>query len=175
MNITVYCAATPGDNPHFRDAARQMGEWIVREGHTLVYGGSSVGIMGVISGAVLDGGGQVIGVEPRFFLEAGVAQHNLGELIVVDTMAERKAKMVELGDAFVALPGGMGTLEEISEIMSRIRLGFSEAPCFFLNIDGFYDPMRTLLTRMLEQGFITRREYDAVGFPTSVAELAEML
>ena len=175
MVVTVYCGATPGANPHYRDAARGLGEWIVRAGHELVYGGSSVGLMGVVAGAVLAGGGHVTGVEPRFFLEAGVAQHDVDVLIETETMAERKEKMIELGDAFVALPGGMGTLEEITEIMSRIRLGFCDSPCIFLNIDGYYEPMRALLGSMLEQGFIEQREYDAVAFPASVDELAELL
>lgn len=175
MNVTVYCAATPGKNPDFQQAARELGEWIVREGHALVYGGSSVGLMGIVAGAVLEGGGHVTGVEPRFFLEAGVAQHDVDVLIEVETMAERKAKMIELGDAFVALPGGMGTLEEISEIMSQIRLGFCDKPCIFLNIDGFYEPVRTLLSAMLAEGFIEQREFDAVHFPTSVDELARLL
>ena len=175
MNVTAYCAATPGKNPRFRAAAHELGEWIVREGHELVYGGSSVGLMGVVAGAVLAGGGHVTGVEPRFFLEAGVAQHDVDVLIETDTMAERKEKMIELGDAFVALPGGMGTLEEITEIMSRIRLKFTTLPCIFLNIDGFYDPMHALLESMLEQGFIEQQDFDAVAFPSSVDELAQLL
>ena len=106
MNITVYCGSNFGDNPHFEEAARDLGALIARAGHTLVYGGS-------VSQAAIEGGAPVIGVEPAFFIEAGVAQHDLTELIVCDTMGERKAKMIELGDAFVALPGGVGTLEEI--------------------------------------------------------------
>ena len=122
MNITVYCGSNFGDNPHFEEAARNLGAWIARAGHALVYGGSSVGLMGAVSRAAIEGGAPVIGVEPAFFIEAGVAQHDLTELIVCDTMGERKAKMIELGDAFVALPGGVGTLEEISEIFTRVRL-----------------------------------------------------
>ena len=122
MNITVYCGSNFGDNPHFEEAAHDLGAWIARAGHTLVYGGSSVGLMGAVSRAAIEGGAPVIGVEPEFFIEAGVAQHDLTELIVVETMGERKSKMIELGDAFVALPGGVGTLEEISEIFTRVRL-----------------------------------------------------
>ena len=116
MNITVYCGSNFGDDPLFEKAARELGAWIAREGHALVYGGSSVGLMGAVSRAAIEGGAPVIGVEPAFFIEAGVAQHDLTELIVCDTMGERKAKMIELGEMFVALPGGVGTLEEISEI-----------------------------------------------------------
>ena len=110
MNIVVYCGSGSGDDPRFTEAACELGTWIAEAGHSLVYGGSSIGLMGEVSRAALDAGGAVIGVEPRFFIEMGVEQHNLTELIVVETMSERKAKMIELGDAFVALPGGMGTL-----------------------------------------------------------------
>ena len=137
----MYCGSNPGDDPRFIEEARALGAWIAREGHTLVYGGSSVGLMGAVSRAALEGGAPVIGVEPAFFIEAGVAQHDLTELIVCETMSERKAKMIELGDVFVALPGGVGTLEEITEIFTRVRLDMGPHECFLLNIDGFYDPL----------------------------------
>ena len=171
MNITVYCGSNPGTNPRFAAAAHELGIWVAENSHVLVYGGSSVGLMGTLSRAALNAGGEVHGVEPGFFIEAGVAQHDLTELHIVDTMGERKAKMVELGDVFVALPGGVGTLEEISEIMSRIRLGFDPAECFLLNIDGFYNPLRALLDAMLAQGFLTQADLDRFHFPENVAEL----
>ena len=175
MNITVYCGSSDSPNPHFEAAAHDQGLWIAQQGHTLVYGGSSVGLMGVVSRAALDAGGNVIGVEPRFFIDAGVAQHDLTELHVVDTMSERKAKMIELGDAFVALPGGVGTLEEISEIMSRIRLGLGVTACNLLNIDGFYDDLKAFLIHMIDQGFLDRVDLERICFPTSVSELAAAL
>ena len=141
----------------------------------LVYGGSAVGLMGIISKAVLERDGRVTGVEPRFFLQMGVEQHELTMLIEVDTMAERKAKMIELGDAFIALPGGVGTLEEISEIMSRLRLGFSGEPCLFLNIDGYYDPLKTMVDDMLAQEFIDQPTRNAIHFPESVEEATRLL
>lgn len=104
MNVVVYCGSNPGNNPQYANAALKLGEWIGDAGHTLIYGGSSVGLMGLISHTVLDHGGEVYGVEPQFFIDAGVEQHNLTELFVVETMSERKAKMIELGDVFVALP-----------------------------------------------------------------------
>ena len=159
MNITVYCGSNFGDNPHFEEAARNLGAWIARAGHTLVYGGSS----------------PVIGVEPAFFIEAGVAQHDLTELFVCDTMGERKAKMIELGDAFVALPGGVGTLEEISEIFTRVRLDMGPHECFLLNIDGFYDPLRSFLESMVEHRFFDQCDLDRCHFPRSVEELARLL
>ena len=113
-----------------------MGAWSARAGHTLVYGGSSVGLMGAVSRAAIEGGAPVIGVEPAFFIEAGVAQHDLTELFVCDTMGERKAKMIELGHAFVALPGGVGTLEEISEIFTRVRLDMGPHVGCWLKMEG---------------------------------------
>lgn len=175
MNITVYCGSNPGDKECFKHAAHCLGDWIGSRGDTLVYGGSSVGLMGVLSKSVLEAGGKVIGVEPNFFIEAGVAQHELTELIVVRTMNERKAKMIELGDVFVALPGGVGTLEEISEIMVRVRLNLTPAPCFFLNIDGFYEPLKALIQGMVDRGFMPGFAWDDYLFPTSVDELTSMI
>ena len=175
MNITVYCGSHPGASEVYLQAARDLGTWIGKNGHTLVYGGSSVGLMGAISRAVLDAGGRVIGVEPQFFIDAGVAQHDLTELYVVETMAARKAKMIELGDVFVALPGGVGTLEEISEIMSRIRLNLSAGPCFFLDLNGFYRPMDDLLNEMEKAGFMPGYEHTEFLFPANVSELVDGL
>lgn len=175
MNIAVYCGSSSAKNPHFTECARELGEWIARNGHTLVYGGSSIGLMGVVSRAALDAGGKVYGVEPRFFIEAGVAQHDLTHLYVTDDMTQRKAKMIELADTFVAIPGGVGTLEEISEIFSRIRLGLGPDECFLMNIDGFYNPLRDLLRSMFDQGFLSQVDIDRIHFPQSVEEFAGML
>lgn len=171
MNVVVYCGSNGGADARFAECARDLGAWIASRGHALVYGGSSVGLMGVVSRAVLDGGGAAYGVEPRFFIEAGVAQHDLTELVEVETMGERKAKMIELGDVFVAIPGGVGTLEEISEIMSRIRLGLGPNECYFLNVGGFYDPLRALLENMLAQGFVEQPDMERIHFPESVDDL----
>lgn len=175
MNVTVYCGSSTGADPRFADAARRLGEWIGGNGHSLVYGGSSIGLMGIVARTVMEAGGQVQGVEPRFFIEAGVAQMGLTQLHVVDDMSQRKAKMIELGDAFVALPGGVGTLEEISEIMSRIRLGLSAQPCCFLNIAGFYDALKAFVDRMLAEGFIAREDAARFLFADTVAEATRLI
>lgn len=175
MNIVVYCGSNPGNNPKYAEAAVKLGTWIGESGNSLVYGGSSVGLMGLISRTVLDHGGEAYGVEPQFFIDAGVDQHDLTELYVVETMNERKAKMIELGDIFVAMPGGVGTLEEISEIMSRIRLHMSAGPCFCLNIDGFYEPLAQLIENMHEHDFIEHWDKNAYQFPATVDELIESL
>ena len=175
MNITVYCGSSMPENRAFQQVARELGEWIAREGHELAYGGSRVGLMGIVSGTVLEAGGRVHGVETSFFVDAGVARDNLTELFVVDTMAERKAKMIELGDAFVALPGGVGTLEEMSEIMSRIRLGMDPSACYFLNIDGFYDNLRAFLDDMVREGFLDDVDLGRICFPETLDELVRLL
>lgn len=175
MNIVVYCGSNPGNNPKYAEAALKLGEWIGRSGNKLVYGGSSVGLMGLISRTVLDNGGEVYGVEPQFFIDAGVEQHDLTALHIVETMSERKAKMIELGDVFIALPGGVGTLEEIAEIMSRIRLHMTAGPCFCLDIDGFYAPLAQLIENMHEHDFIEHWDKNAYQFPTTVESLISSL
>ena len=134
-----------------------------------------MGLMGEVSKACMQAGGSVFGVEPKFFIEAGVAQHDLTRLYEVETMTERRLKMIELADVFVALPGGVGTLEEISEIMSRIRLRMSPAPCFILNMDGFYDGLIELIYRMVEARFIDTATKEDFVFVASVDELIESL
>ena len=175
MNITVYCGSSRGADPRFVEAAHELGAWIGSQGHALVYGGSSIGLMGIVARTAMEAGGRAYGVEPRFFIDAGVAQCDLTELFVVESMSERKAKMIELGDAFVALPGGVGTLEEISEIFTRVRLDMGPHECFLLNIDGFYDPLRLFLESMVEHRFFDQCDLDRCHFPRSVEELARLL
>lgn len=175
MNITVYCGSNFGDNPHFEEAARNLGAWIARAGHALVYGGSSVGLMGAVSRAAIEGGAPVIGVEPAFFIEAGVAQHDLTELIVCDTMGERKAKMIELGDAFVAFPGGTGTLEEIAEVMSMVSLRQLDAPCILYNLNGYYDSLKALLSEMICKGLSSAQRQAGIHFAADLAQIRALL
>ena len=175
MNVTVYCGSGMGDSPAYEKAAWDLGAWIAHAGHSLVYGGSAVGLMGVVAQAALEGGAHVTGVEPRFFLESDIPQHDLPELVPVDTMSERKAKMIELGDAFIALPGGIGTLEEITEIMSRIRLRLTTAPCIFLDIDGFYGTFQAFLDELLAAGFVDAYEHGAIRFCPTVDDAIRTL
>ena len=129
MNITVYLGANEGNDPSLRKAVQELGTWIGASGNALVYGGSKTGLMGEIAKSVLDAGGNVTGVEPQFFMDEGFQYDGLTELIVTKDMSERKNKMIELGDAFIAFPGGTGTLEEIAEIMSKVSLKQLDAPC----------------------------------------------
>ena len=123
MHITVYLGASCGTDPHLAQAVRELGAWIGAAGHTLVYGGSKTGLMGLLAQSALDQGGSVIGVEPECFMAQDLQHDGLTQLIVTRSMAERKAKMIQLGDAFIAFPGGTGTLEEITEVMSQVSLG----------------------------------------------------
>ena len=120
MNITVYLGASAGNDPAFLPAVQELGNWIGANGHALVYGGSKSGLMGALADSVLEAGGHVTGVEPSFFIEAEFQHDGIDDLIVTSDMAERKAKMIELGDAFIAFPGGTGTLEEIDEVKSAV-------------------------------------------------------
>ena len=155
MNITVYCASSLGHDPAFAQEARALGSWIGAHRHTLIYGGTNVGLMGLVADTVLDEGGSVLGVLPDILADREPPSGRLTKLHRVETMAQRKAKMIELGEVFVALPGGPGTLEELSEIMSLVKLGTPPGFLYLLNINGFYDELITSFERMLAHGFMT--------------------
>lgn len=154
MNITVYLGANPGNCPEYARYAYELGQWIASHGHTLIYGGSRTGLMGQLADGALGQGGRVVGVEPRFFMEKELQHEGLSELIVTENMTERKKKMLELGDLFLAFPGGIGTLEEISEVMSLNKLEMVSKPFAFLDYEGYWQPMRTLLQEMAGEGFL---------------------
>ena len=175
MNITVYLGANKGNDPAFREAAAELGNWIGESGNALVYGGSKSGLMGVIAESVLKAGGQATGVEPRFFMDAELQYDGLTELIVTEDMAERKTKMIELGDAFIAFPGGTGTLEEISEVMSKVSLGHLDAPCILYNLNGYYDSLKQLLDRMIEKGLSTAERQKNIFFASDLEQIRSLL
>ena len=175
MNIVVYLGARPGKNPLFREKARELGAWIAGQGHRLVYGGSAIGLMGELADAALSAGGEVTGVEPRFFVDAVLQHQGVQDLIVVETMQERKQKMISLGDAFIAFPGGTGTLEEISEIISMTCLGLTDKPCIIYNINGYYKILADYLDQMVAEGFMTPENRRKILFAGSTAELETVL
>ncbi|HDD61834.1 MAG TPA: TIGR00730 family Rossman fold protein [Chloroflexi bacterium] len=152
--IAVYCGSSPGKNPAFHQAAVQLGKVLAEREITLVYGGGSVGLMGILAQTIIDRGGQVIGVIPQAIADMEVAFTDIQDLRVVEDMHTRKALMAELADAFIALPGGMGTIEEIMEILTWAQLGFHEKPCGILNIAGFYDQLLKFLDRLVMDQFI---------------------
>ena len=175
MNITVYLGANPGNDPALLTAVRALGAWIGQSGHDLVYGGSRAGLMGEIAESVLAAGGKVTGVEPGFFIEAELQHDGLTELIVTETMAQRKAKMIELGDAFIAFPGGTGTLEEISEIMCKVSLKHLQAPCILYNLNGYYDSLKALLRHMIEKGLSSPERQEGIYFAGELAQIRKIL
>lgn len=152
--ICVYCGSSPGRLPEYRKAASDLGRQMAARGLGLVYGGASVGVMGAVADAVLESGGSAIGVIPHALATKEVAHHGLDQLLVVDSMHERKAKMAELSDGFIALPGGWGTIEEIFEMLTWAQLGFHEKPCGLLNTENYYDSLFTFLEKAIEQQFV---------------------
>jgi uncharacterized protein (TIGR00730 family) len=153
-SICVYCGSSPGNDPAFVRVARETGTLIAKRGLTLVYGGGNVGLMGVVADAVLAAGGRAVGVIPDHLVRKEVGHNGLTEQHVVATMHERKAKMAALADGFLALPGGVGTLEEIIEVFVWMQLGLHAKPCALLNVNGYYDPLMTFLTHMAESRFL---------------------
>lgn len=175
MNVTVYCGSMLGNDPAYREAAEELGRWLAGNGHTLVYGGGGVGLMGAVSDAALAAGGRVIGIIPEFLAQTEASRSGLSELAVTQTMAERKAKMIALGDAYVALPGGPGTIEEISEVVSQEKLGLTDGPCALLNVSGYYDELAAAYDKQLAGGFATPAQRALLHVVSSVAELAALL
>ena len=152
--ICVYCGSSPGKHPAYREAAVLLAQALAQRGIGLVYGGGSVGIMGSIADAMGDAGAEVIGVIPRALDEKEVSHAGLSELVLVDSMHERKALMAELSDGFVALPGGLGTIEELFEVLTWTQLGFHQKPCGLLNVQGYFDQLVAFLDHAVEQAFV---------------------
>ena len=175
MNITVYLGASNGNDQNLILASRELGKWIGENGHTLVYGGSKCGLMGELAESVLKAKGKVIGVEPQFFIDAGFDYPEITQLIVTQDMSERKAKMIELGDAFIAFPGGTGTLEEIAEVMSKVSLKHLEAPCILYNLNGYYNSLKELLEHMIEKGLSTKERQEGIYFAENLEEIKQIL
>lgn len=157
-SLCIYCGSAAGNNPAYIEAATQAGTRIARAGLTLVYGGGRVGLMGAAADAALAAGGKVVGVMPADLVSQEIAHTGLTELRVVNSMHERKWAMAELADGFLCLPGGAGTFEEIFEQWTWALLGFHSKPCGFVNVAGYYEPLRAAIANMVESGFL-RAEY----------------
>ncbi len=175
MNIAVYLGANKGNDPIFEEKIVELGTWIGKSGHTLIYGGSKTGLMGLIAESVLSNGGKAIGVEPLFFIEKEAQYEGLTKLYVTKDMAERKSKMIELSDAFIAFPGGSGTLEEISEVISKVSLGQLDSPCIIYNVNGYYDGLKTFFGTMLKCGFSTEERLKNLHFVASLNEIETII
>lgn len=155
-NICIYCGSSSGRLPAYAEAARALAYSLANRNIGLVYGGASVGIMGVVADQILQLGGKAVGVIPEALVRKEVAHHHLTELHVTQSMHERKMLMAELSDAFIALPGGLGTLEELFEIWTWAQLGIHDKPCGLLNTDGYYDPLIAFLEHATTEQFVSR-------------------
>ena len=175
MNITVYLGANEGIDPTLKESVIQLGEWIGKSGNTLIYGGSKSGLMGELAVSALSNGANVIGVEPQFFVDECLQLDGLTELIVTKDMSERKNKMIELGDAFIAFPGGTGTLEEISEIMSKVTLRMLDAPCIIYNLNDYYAGLKELLNHMIKLGLSKEERQKGIYFANDLNEVISII
>lgn len=174
-SVAVYCGSAHGTNPAFARAAADLGRYIAESGCNLVYGGSNAGLMGTVADAALAAGGKVIGVIPDGLFEREVAHLGLTELRVVRSMHERKALMNDLAEGFVALPGGIGTLDELVEMYTWNQLGIHHKPCLLLNIDGYYDRLVDFLRHAADQGLLQRRQFERLLVATEVEGLLAVL
>ena len=183
MNITVYLGAKEGNDPALKRAVQELGQWIGQSGNALVYGGSKTGLMGEIAKSVLDAGGTVTGVETTLFMQDDLQYDGLTELIVTETITERKTEMIRRGDAFIAFPGGTGTLElsqeedilEAGEVMSKVSLKQLDAPCILYNLNGYYNGLKTLLDHMIETGLSTKERQEGIWFAENLEQIKQIL
>ena len=174
-SVCVFCGSNSGNDGAFTEAARQLGAALAKREIRLVYGGGCVGLMGILADRVMECEGEVYGVIPRGLAVREVAHTGVTRLIVVDTMHQRKARMESLSDAFIALPGGYGTLEELLEITTWAQLGIHRKPIGILNVNGFYDPLQKLIEEAIDHGFIRPPYRDLLFFETEVESLLNRL
>jgi len=172
-SLCVFCGSSHGNSAEFTIAARELGEAVATRGIELVYGGSHVGLMGVVADAALAKGGKVTGVLPHFMADKELAHTGITKLHLVDTMHERKQLMVEVAEGFVALPGGFGTLEEIFEAITWAQLHLHAFPCALLNVDGYFDALVEFLDATVAKGFVKQEQFDSLIVAETVDELFE--
>ncbi|MFC5410915.1 TIGR00730 family Rossman fold protein [Larkinella bovis] len=174
-SIVVYCGSSPGTNPLYKEVARELGEKFVENEIRLIYGGGNIGLMGAVADAVLSNGGQATGVIPNFLAALEVAHQTLTELHFVETMHERKFKMVQLANGVIALPGGYGTFDELFEILTWRQLGLYDGPVGLLNINGFYDLILQQLDRMVDDGFLKAEGRELLMVAETADELLDKM
>lgn len=175
MNICVFCGSAAGNNPLYANLAAEFGKLLAERGHSLVYGGGNIGLMGIVADSVLENHGKVIGVIPSFLAEREVAHQGLTQLEIVGTMHERKMRMAELANAFVVLPGGWGTLDEMAEILTWKQLGLIHQNLFILNSNNFFDPLLSQMRFMVKEGFLRDENLDLVTITESPQKLFSMI
>jgi len=171
--VCVFCGSNPGTNPAYADAARALGRLLAERGLELVYGGGNVGLMGIVAEAAMQAGGTVIGVIPESLMRLEVGARDISELHVVGSMHDRKAMMAELSDAFIALPGGIGTMEELFEVWTWGQLGLHSKPAAFLDVAGYYGHLHTFLDHMVAEGFLKDRHRQMVAVSSDATWLLD--
>ncbi|MCZ6773614.1 MAG: TIGR00730 family Rossman fold protein [Proteobacteria bacterium] len=174
-SICVYCGSSSGDRREYADAARQLGALLAGRSIRLIFGGGRVGLMGVLADAVLAAGGKVTGVIPQGLRTKELAHAGVSEMITVDSMHARKQRMVELSEAFIALPGGIGTLDELFETWTWLQLGIHTKPVGLLNVAGYYDPLLAFLRQMSDRQFMSEKHLDCLSVETDAERLLEQL
>ena len=175
MKAAVYCGSTPGNDGIYTKTAFALGEWMGQNGWELVYGGSKTGLMGAVADGVLWSGGAVTGVVPDVPVIKSRVHPGITTIVETDTMSARKAVMIELADAYIALPGGLGTLDEITEILSLRSLGLLRGPVIFYSMNGYYEPMKAVFSNILNSGFGRPEFFDGVVFAERLEDVAEVL
>ena len=175
FSLCIYCGSRPGVDPAYAQAAQQVGQWIGEHQGQLVYGGGHNGLMGLLADSAAQAGARVVGIIPRSMVEREWARTACDELIVVDTMHERKRLMMERADAFLALPGGIGTFEEFFEAWAWRQLGFHDKPVGLLNTNGYYDPMLTFMTHTVSQGFVSDWQMNLIRVGADIQTLLKEL
>lgn len=174
-SIAVFCGSRFGVNPLFKEKAVDLGKKLAENNITLIYGGANVGIMGLIADTVLAEGGKVIGVMPKSLEEREITHENLSELYIVDTMHERKQKMMDLSDGFIVYPGGIGTMEEYFEVFTWNMIGIIDKPCVLLNIEDYYTNLGKFLEQMCEEGFLNESAFDKSILTNSIDEAIKIV
>lgn len=173
--ICVFCGARPGADPLWMSLAGLVGANIARRGYGVVYGGGGVGLMGAVAAGALDEGGEVIGVIPHLLMAQELGNLNVTRLEKVDSMAERKTRMIDLADGFVSLPGGLGTLDELFEVMTLRQIGFHEKPNGILNAEGYFDGLFGMLNGLVDNGFVGQQDVDALIIEAEIGRLLDRL
>jgi uncharacterized protein (TIGR00730 family) len=175
MNVCVFCGSSVGNNPVYEKAARELGRLMAESRYGLVYGGGNVGLMGIIADSVMENHGKVIGVIPDFLLRREVGHRGVTELEVVSSMHERKKRMADLADAFIAMPGGWGTLDELAEILTWRQLGLIDQPIGLLNTNRFFNPLLDQMRLMVSAGFLQQESLDFLKVEETPSELLSAL
>lgn len=175
MNICVFCGSSEGNSPDYAKTAEELGKALAQQFHTLIYGGGNIGLMGIIADAVLSHRGTAVGIIPGFLKEREVGHEGLSRLEIVPSMHERKKRMAELSDGFIAIPGGWGTLEELAEILTWKQLGLIHQPIFLINVNGFFNPLLDQMKAMVREGFLNQRYFEYLQVVDSVSELISRL